>query len=94
MKKLIWRSINHLDIDLEGVFLNRVYIILTHFALFNFIDDFFRKKVNQMGKRKAKARKPMKKGKQALDKEFDCIFCNHENSITVKLYCTNYAHLN
>ncbi|KAJ1975040.1 hypothetical protein H4R34_004489 [Dimargaris verticillata] len=37
-----------------------------------------------MGKRKS-ARKPVKKEKVRLDKVFDCLFCNHEKSIVVKL---------
>ncbi|KAI9595551.1 transcription elongation factor Elf1 like-domain-containing protein [Syncephalis fuscata] len=37
-----------------------------------------------MGKRKS-ARKPMTRVRQKLDKQFSCIFCNHEKSIDVKL---------
>ncbi|KAL2913586.1 hypothetical protein HK105_206888 [Polyrhizophydium stewartii] len=37
-----------------------------------------------MGKRKS-ARKPQKKIKTTLDKEFSCLFCNHENTVTAKL---------
>ncbi|KAI8055455.1 transcription elongation factor Elf1 like-domain-containing protein, partial [Syncephalis plumigaleata] len=37
-----------------------------------------------MGKRKS-ARKPVAKVRQRLDKQFSCIFCNHEKSIEVKL---------
>ncbi|CAO3653203.1 unnamed protein product [Cunninghamella echinulata] len=33
-----------------------------------------------MGKRKSK-RKPVKKLKQKLDTQFNCLFCNHENAI-------------
>ncbi|CAG8479245.1 11953_t:CDS:2 [Acaulospora morrowiae] len=38
-----------------------------------------------MGKRKAK-RKPMQKKKLVLDTQFNCIFCNHEKSVDVKMY--------
>lgn len=37
-----------------------------------------------MGKRKA-ARKPQKKAKETLAKRFACLFCNHEQSIEVKI---------
>ncbi|CAO3650221.1 unnamed protein product [Cunninghamella blakesleeana] len=41
-----------------------------------------------MGKRKSK-RKPMKKLKQKLDTQFNCLFCNHENAIECKLDSSN-----
>ncbi|KAI8925844.1 transcription elongation factor Elf1 like-domain-containing protein [Entophlyctis helioformis] len=37
-----------------------------------------------MGKRKS-SRKPVKKLKTTLDKEFSCLFCNHERTVTAKL---------
>ncbi|KAI7897527.1 transcription elongation factor Elf1 like-domain-containing protein [Cokeromyces recurvatus] len=37
-----------------------------------------------MGKRKTK-RKPQKKLKEKLDTQFNCLFCNHENSIECKI---------
>ncbi|KAG2209230.1 hypothetical protein INT47_005522 [Mucor saturninus] len=37
-----------------------------------------------MGKRKTK-RKPQKKLKDKLDVQFNCLFCNHENSIECKI---------
>ncbi|CAG8442562.1 17239_t:CDS:2, partial [Dentiscutata heterogama] len=37
-----------------------------------------------MGKRKTK-RKRMAKKKLVLDTQFDCIFCNHEKSVDVKM---------
>ncbi|TPX49759.1 hypothetical protein SeLEV6574_g01299 [Synchytrium endobioticum] len=37
-----------------------------------------------MGKRKAK-RKPMKKSKEKLDTEFNCLFCGQESSVTCKM---------
>ncbi|KAI9480281.1 MAG: transcription elongation factor 1 [Benjaminiella poitrasii] len=37
-----------------------------------------------MGKRKVK-RKPQKKLKEKLDTQFNCLFCNHENSIECKI---------
>ncbi|RKO91245.1 transcription elongation factor 1, partial [Blyttiomyces helicus] len=37
-----------------------------------------------MGKRKS-SRKPQKRVKEVLDKEFSCVFCNHEKSIAVKI---------
>ncbi|KAI7862557.1 transcription elongation factor Elf1 like-domain-containing protein [Spinellus fusiger] len=41
-----------------------------------------------MGKRKAK-RKVAKKLKDKLDVQFNCLFCNHEKSVDVKLDHTN-----
>jgi len=39
-----------------------------------------------MGKRKTKGPKPAAKKKQSgLATQFECLFCNHENSVTVKL---------
>ncbi|KAI1814808.1 Elf1-domain-containing protein [Poronia punctata] len=39
-----------------------------------------------MGKRKKSSRKPQgPKKRESLAKEFTCLFCNHENSVTVKL---------
>ncbi|KAI9299792.1 hypothetical protein BJ944DRAFT_143926, partial [Cunninghamella echinulata] len=40
------------------------------------------------GKRKSK-RKPVKKLKQKLDTQFNCLFCNHENAIECKLDQSN-----
>ncbi|KAI8821720.1 transcription elongation factor 1, partial [Fimicolochytrium jonesii] len=37
-----------------------------------------------MGKRKS-ARKPMKRTKQTLDQKFACLYCSHEDTVTVKL---------
>ncbi|KAG9290025.1 hypothetical protein G9A89_010331 [Geosiphon pyriformis] len=37
-----------------------------------------------MGKRKTK-RKPMAKKKESLDVQFNCMFCNHERSVEVKM---------
>lgn len=41
-----------------------------------------------MGKRKSSS-KPVTKQKVKLDTTFDCLFCNHEKSITVKMYVSN-----
>ncbi|CAO3651866.1 unnamed protein product [Mucor fragilis] len=41
-----------------------------------------------MGKRKTK-RKPQKKLKDKLDTQFNCLFCNHENSIECKIDSPN-----
>lgn len=46
-----------------------------------------------MGKRKS-SRKPVAKKKTVLEKTFDCVFCNHENSISTKFDFENkIAHL-
>ncbi|GAA5805253.1 transcription elongation factor Elf1 like-domain-containing protein [Helicostylum pulchrum] len=45
-----------------------------------------------MGKRKTK-RKPQKKLKDKLDVQFNCLFCNHENSIECKIDHTNKVGL-
>jgi len=37
-----------------------------------------------MGKRKAKRKQVVRK-RPVLDTQFDCLFCNHEKSITVKM---------
>ncbi|RKO96176.1 Elf1-domain-containing protein, partial [Caulochytrium protostelioides] len=37
-----------------------------------------------MGKRKSKRVAP-KRAKTSLDTAFNCVFCNHDNSVTVKL---------
>ncbi|RKP04645.1 transcription elongation factor 1, partial [Thamnocephalis sphaerospora] len=37
-----------------------------------------------MGKRKS-SRKPVVRIKPKLDKQFSCIFCNHEKSVEVKM---------
>jgi transcription elongation factor Elf1 len=41
-----------------------------------------------MGKRKS-TRKPQKKVKTTLDKQFPCVFCNHETSVTTKFDMEN-----
>ncbi|KAG1054631.1 hypothetical protein G6F46_008224 [Rhizopus delemar] len=47
-----------------------------------------------MGKRKTK-RKPQKKLKDKLDTQFNCVFCNHENSVDCKIDNANkLGHLN
>ncbi|SMN18471.1 similar to Saccharomyces cerevisiae YKL160W ELF1 Transcription elongation factor that contains a conserved zinc finger domain [Maudiozyma saulgeensis] len=38
-----------------------------------------------MGKRKKSSRGPAKKQVQKLDTKFNCLFCNHENSVSCKL---------
>lgn len=38
-----------------------------------------------MGKRKSSS-KPEVKAKVKLDTTFDCLFCNHEKSVAVKMY--------
>lgn len=38
-----------------------------------------------MGKRKSSS-KPVVKAKVKLDTTFDCLFCNHEKSVAVKMY--------
>ncbi|KAF1985974.1 Elf1-domain-containing protein [Aulographum hederae CBS 113979] len=38
-----------------------------------------------MGKRKTKAAKPQSKKKQVLNATFQCLFCNHENSVACKM---------
>ncbi|KAF7846010.1 hypothetical protein BT93_L5610 [Corymbia citriodora subsp. variegata] len=38
-----------------------------------------------MGKRKSAAKPAAKKKREALSTAFQCLFCNHENSVTVKL---------
>ncbi|KAI9281194.1 hypothetical protein BY458DRAFT_429973, partial [Sporodiniella umbellata] len=46
------------------------------------------------GKRKTK-RKPQRKLKEKLDTQFNCVFCNHENSVDCKIDNTNkLGHLN
>ncbi|KAG1446977.1 hypothetical protein G6F56_009407 [Rhizopus delemar] len=47
-----------------------------------------------MGKRKTK-RKPQRKLKDKLDTQFNCVFCNHENSVDCKIDNSNkLGHLN
>ncbi|CEJ03122.1 hypothetical protein G6F70_008640 [Rhizopus microsporus] len=47
-----------------------------------------------MGKRKTK-RKPQKKLKAKLDTTFNCLFCNHENSVDCKIdHANKLGHLN
>ena len=41
-----------------------------------------------MGKRKSK-RKPVVKKKLRLDTSFPCLFCNHKDSVTVKIDTAN-----
>ncbi|KAI8812687.1 transcription elongation factor 1 [Cladochytrium replicatum] len=41
-----------------------------------------------MGKRKAK-RKVEKRVKEKLAREFNCVFCNHENAVSVKIDQSN-----
>ncbi|KXS99380.1 hypothetical protein AC578_8994 [Pseudocercospora eumusae] len=38
-----------------------------------------------MGKRKKSSRGPVKKKKEVLGTTFKCVFCNHENSVSVKI---------
>ncbi|ORE12725.1 hypothetical protein BCV71DRAFT_190552, partial [Rhizopus microsporus] len=46
------------------------------------------------GKRKTK-RKPQKKLKAKLDTTFNCLFCNHENSVDCKIdHANKLGHLN
>lgn len=42
-------------------------------------------KTARMGKRKKSSRGPVKKVVQKLNTTFNCLFCNHENSITATL---------
>ncbi|EGF80287.1 hypothetical protein BATDEDRAFT_7246, partial [Batrachochytrium dendrobatidis JAM81] len=41
-----------------------------------------------MGKRKS-SKKPQAKIKMVLDKEFSCLFCNHEKTVTCKMDMEN-----
>jgi len=38
-----------------------------------------------MGKRKKASKPPPKKSREALPTVFQCLFCNHENSVSVKM---------
>lgn len=42
-------------------------------------------RVRDMGKRKSSS-KPVTKQKVKLDTTFDCLFCNHEKAVSVKMY--------